>query len=741
MKFIDRLKLKDFSAQENYFLWILIIFNAFSALYQTAVTKEISASIMAFRARLHIVFGFASVFYGIGMFIAHKRYAERLTGGNLAFLGVLTGIFTGASLIAILRLNGNAGAPHLLPAITGTILLIAVTLVLFGSIFSAIITYFSRNRKEYIGAVVAYSLAGFAAAFISHALFSVHIGVNSTLVLIAASALLFALCAKARGLTIPLILTAALLFLLYLFPADRYIEKFRNTLQLENKRIAYYGLALSPDELGRLIPIFDGWSAYSKINLYQVEGSSKIVGAYNYYPTWIYDEHPDPYRKLAYQFVRENDRTLCLAMGGGWPLLSLSLKHPENITGVEVDSVVVDFFRKNPRYNNGLFHKINVITAEGRNTLDELDRKFDAILVDMPGSPATLKENPTEFEDYLFTTESLKKYFNLLNPDGILAYYVLYHQVGPACATLYSNNVYFRALLVNVTPGNKKGDSYLVLASRNRARVDEAIEGMLSAPPIIVDGRPKRIHELYDLYSPPDLPALTDDLPSPFGKKRFPPILTTLLKITTFLGTAIFLFSLVTIFFVPKTARDKANMLYFLLIGGGFLLFQYYIYAKFRSYFGDPMTTVIYTTIIFLAAGSVGSALAPYIRPLKRRRVQLAAVTLCIAYTYHMFNHIPFSVTGIALKFLYAALIIAPFGLLSGVFFPMGLLVMKQSDLGWALLMDALGTTLGFTIFYFMYWNYGTSSTFYPMASCYILATLLVLSHGRLAERINEDPR
>ena len=37
--------------------------------------------------------------------------------------------------------------------------------------------------------------------------------------------------------------------------------------------------------------------------------------------------------------------------------------------------------------------------------------------MDLPGSPATIKENPTEFEDYLFTSEALAKYFSLLTPD------------------------------------------------------------------------------------------------------------------------------------------------------------------------------------------------------------------------------------------------------------------------------------------------------------------------------------
>ncbi|MBU2572831.1 MAG: hypothetical protein KKH28_01980 [Elusimicrobia bacterium] len=736
MKFIERLRLAEFSKQEKYFLWMLIFFNFFSVLYQISVTKELSASVFAFRSRLHIVFGFATVFYGVGMLAAYKRWYGRLTGGNLAFLGGFTSIFTAASLLAILKLRVNVGpSPYAEPLssylpLAGTILLIAVTLVFFGAIFSALIAYFSRNRREYIGAVIAYSQAGVIAAFFSHAVFSVHIGVNGTMALIAASTLFFALSAGKQYLKAPLALTAGALAALWLFPADRNIETLRSADKPIHRRTAYIGLMLSRNDIGNFIPIFDGWSAYSKINLYQVRGTKKIIGAYNYFPTWFYDETPDPYRQRAYRFVRETDSVLCLAMGAGWPVLALSLKHPENITGVEVDPVVVDFFKKNPQYNDGLFNKINVITAEGRNALDELNKKFDAILVDLPGSPATIKENPTEFEDYLFTTEALAKYFSLLTPDGILAYYVLRHQVGGACATLKDNGAYFRTLLFANRPGNIEGDSYLVVVSRNRSRVDAIVQDVLASP-VSVDGRKKRIREVSQQFYNSTLPALTDNRPSPFEAiKKDPRMFAGLLKAAKFISVFILILSLAAILAVPRAARDKAGLLYFLLIGAGFILFQFYVYAKFRSCFRDLITTVIYTTAIFSVAGSVGSALTPYIRPLKKRGVNLAVMLLCLAYTYFIFDHIPFGVGNAGLKFLYATLIIAPFGLVGGMFFPLGLLATAPPYLGWALLLDALGAVLGFMVFYLMYWHFGTASTFYPLAACYLFAALLITSLG-----------
>ncbi|MBI4802562.1 MAG: hypothetical protein HY796_08570 [Elusimicrobia bacterium] len=736
MKFLERLRLAEFSKPEKYFLWMLIFFNFFGVLYQISVTKELSASVFAFRSRLHIVFGFATVFYGVGMLAAYKRWYGRLTGGGLVFLGVFTGVFTGASLLAILKLRLDPGpSPYAEPLssylpLAGAIALIAVTLVFFGAIFSALIAYFSRNRREYLGAVIAYSQAGVVAAFFSHAVFSVHIGVNGTMALIAASTLFFALGAGMQNLKAPLALTAGALAALWVFPIDKNIEKLRSSDKPIHRRTAYIGLMLSGNEIKNFIPIFDGWSAYSKINLYEVRGTRKIVGAYNYYPTWLYDETPDPYRQRAYRFVRETDSVLCLAIGAGWPALSLNLEHPENITGVEVDPVVVDFFKKHPGYNNALFNRINMITAEGRSALDELNKKFDAILVDLPGSPATIKENPTEFEDYLFTAEALAKYFDLLTPDGILAYYVLRHQVGGACATLKANGAYFRTLLFAGRPDNIDSNSYLVVVSSDRSRVDAIVADALASP-VVVNGEKKRIREVSRQYYDSTLPALTDNRPSPFDAiKKDPRMFAGLLKAAKFISVVIFALSLAAILAVPRAARDRAGLLYFLLIGAGFILFQFYVYAKFRSYFRDLITTVVYTTAIFSVAGSAGSALTPWVQPLKKRGLNLAVVFLCLMYTYFMFDRIPFGVGNIGLKFLCAALIIAPFGLVSGMFFPLGLLATAPPYLGWALLLDALGAVLGFMAFYLMYWHFGTASTIYPLAACYLFAALLITRLG-----------
>lgn len=750
MKLIDRLMLKDFTRQEKYFLWMLIFFNFFSALYQISVTKELSASVFAFRARLHLVFGFATVFYGIGMLAAYKRWNGRLAGGELGVLGIFISLFTGASLFAILKLRYSpAQVPYSEPLsaylpLAGVILLIAAALVFFGAVYSALVSYFSRSRPGHIGVVVAYSQAGLVAAFISHSLFSVQLGVNGTMLLIAAASLFIALGAWRNSLKVPLALTACAVAVLRLFPVDMSVETIRSAYKPLHRKTAYIGLMLSSDDVKKFVPIFNGWSAYSKIDLYQVRGTQKVIGAYNYYPTWLYDDTPDPYRQRAYRFVRENDKVLCLAIGGGWPVLSLNMKHPENITGVEVDPVVVDFLRKNPQYNGGLFHKINMVRAEGRSALDEMASKFDAILVDLPGSPATIKENPTEFEDYLFTVEAMRKYFSLLTPDGVLAYYVLRHQVGGACATLKAAGVYFRVLLFANRPENPDGNSYLVVVSNARARTDAIVKDVLSEP-VLINGEKKRMLEVSEEFYASSQPALTDNRPSPFDAiKKDPRMFAGLLKAAKLICVFILALALAAILAVPRRSRqaalDRVNLLYFLLIGAGFILFQFYVYARFRSCFRDLITTVVFTTAIFSIAGSIGSALAPHLAPVRRRGAFFITVLLCLAYTYFAFGHIPFGVGNPALKFLYAALIIAPFGLVGGMFFPLGLMSAAPPYLGWALLLDALGAVLGFMVFYLMYWAFGTASTFWPLAACYLLAALLVAAPYVPAEQENKIP-
>ena len=71
-------------------------------------------------------------------------------------------------------------------------------------------------------------------------------------------------------------------------------------------------------------------------------------------------------------------------------------------------------------------------------------------------------------------------------------------------------------------------------------------------------------------------------------------------------------------------------------------------------------------------------------------------------------------------------LIIFPVGLLSGLYYPLGLLLNKNKNIGLALFFDSLGTSAAFLLFYIIYWFFGVSADFYPIAFCYMAATILV---------------
>ena len=92
------------------------------------------------------------------------------------------------------------------------------------------------------------------------------------------------------------------------------------------------------------------------------------------------------------------------------------------------------------------------------------------------------------------------------------------------------------------------------------------------------------------------------------------------------------------------------------------------------------------------------------------------------------------AISGFLLLFGSAAIVVvAPAGFFTGMYFPIGLLRIKDKTLGRALAMDGAGTFFGFVLFYFVCWYTRISANIIPVAISYGLAAMLI-SRGRSNE-------
>ena len=713
MSFIDKIILKNLGLQEKHYLFLLVAFNFLAVLYQIFIVQELVASFTFLRGRFHIIFGIIPIFYGAGMYLAYKL--STFTHRKITVLALATGLSVGASLLVVLRINAQMPQPWMFIILSA--IFIFTALILWGAIYSLILLYFSRDKKEYLGIIVAYSLLGLVIAFLVRPFLACYLGVNSALTLLAITTALLGIL-PTRMLIAKIIIIAVLFGVCGWLPIDSKIEGYRDIRNKLNQR--WFKVNVTDEELkpANLITLFDGWSHYSKLNLYQVRGTDKILGCYNYFIAWVYNPPLDR-RKLMFRFIKPTDRVLMLAIGGGWPLKTLPPEVLANTDGVEIDPVIVKFYKAHPEYNDNLFHKANIIVAEGRNALDEANKSYNVIIADLPGSPATNRENPTEFEDFLFTRESVAKYQALLPENGVLCYHVLSHQVEPSCTALSAQGLYWRALsFVGPEP------AYAVYASKQPAIVDNIINDIFSS----IDGNNPfhRLQETTDTLRASKHPAMTDDRPTPFSKRNFNPDMLAIFNAAQYLMFGLMAFSIFIFTLLGRKQAGRWSLPYFFFIGSGLVLFQFYAYAKFRSFFTDPLTTIMMIALVLFTAQGVGSLSASLFTARKYSWLKIAVALAVLAYSYLGIEHIPFNISNYPLKLLVTISLIAPFGFISGIYFPLGLLKLEGRWFGWALFMDGIGTAVGFLLFYILYWYLGTSINYLPLAVSYILATVIM---------------
>lgn len=119
------------------------------------------------------------------------------------------------------------------------------------------------------------------------------------------------------------------------------------------------------------------------------------------------------------------DNALIIGPGGGRDALIALLGGVEEITGIEVNPDLVDIVRERSDFNGGIYttmDQVDLVVDEGRSFLRSHDTgSFDTILLTLPRTNTSRsREGYALTENYLFTTDSLREYMDLLTPNGHL---------------------------------------------------------------------------------------------------------------------------------------------------------------------------------------------------------------------------------------------------------------------------------------------------------------------------------
>ena len=132
--------------------------------------------------------------------------------------------------------------------------------------------------------------------------------------------------------------------------------------------------------------------------------------------------------------------------------------------------------------------------------------------------------------------------------------------------------------------------------------------------------------------------------------------------------------------YTASNVKPKPNMIYFLLLGLGFMLIEMTYIQKMQLYFNNPMLAITIVIATFLIFAGLGSAFSYKMFPLKVKKLLFIIFfisIICFFIQMHLFIHL--LGTSMAIKLITMVTFIAPQAFLLGMPFPLGLTLLTRS--------------------------------------------------------------
>ena len=127
---------------------------------------------------------------------------------------------------------------------------------------------------------------------------------------------------------------------------------------------------------------------------------------------------------LVYHF-KSNPKVLVLGIGGGLDVLSAMYHEAQSVTGIEMNPILTLLLKDTYRHISGeVFQqpKVKLIVDEGRSFLRRNRETFDVIQISLLDSQTSASAGAYGLsENYIYTVEAFKEYYEHLTRDGILS--------------------------------------------------------------------------------------------------------------------------------------------------------------------------------------------------------------------------------------------------------------------------------------------------------------------------------
>lgn len=663
--------------QMSNYLFFIFVLGFTNALYQIAIIKHLSigSPFYSITLTVNIIVGLTLFSLGLGAYINKFIKPEKIR-----LIQILTAISIFFVFIFLLALSPELFRASIF-SIIYTIVVLSLPMILMGILIIDIYRKF-LDSKDNIAKLVFWHTVSFAFGQILAYWFIEFIGANSLFIIILFLFLVFFIKPK-----IFYILFLLVVILLYWLPIDLQLENFRNK-----------EMALWPNSIGTS-HVKSLWSPYVKVDVFSFDDC--IAGVYNYGQQWMTCQDRSKDFELRSQLYPQlHGDILLIGAGGGMGLSQFNAS--DNVTGVELDPVVVELMKGEfSQYNNNAYNQFNVVAADGREFLESTKDKYDYIIYEgIDYTFAAKSKNFIEVENYLYTEEGLNLALNSLKPSGSL---ILIHTAGLTPVA--------RAI-------DAVGDKYFVDLRKYSLEKPVPFEGLIVTVSKDIFSF-KYLRDIYransQIFSTLDFGfsanKITDNKPFLY--------MDDMASISKFiyLSSLLFILTILGLIFLPL--RNKNSKLYFFLLGSGLMISELFFITELRSFFGDYILTFIIFSLIFFVAYSLGN----YYFDRFKRLINLTPIVLVWSLILSQF--IPWG-SGLLVKYLFTFILVAPTAFILGIFFPLALSKIKEEELPFAYMIDSLGVALGFFLFYLISIFFGFINAFVLVLVIYSILIFLI---------------
>lgn len=500
---------------------------------------------------------------------------------------------------------------------------------------------------------------------------------------------------------------------------------------------------------------------------------------------------------LAMILKKDSANVFIVGSGGGGEILSALSHNANSVTAVEINGILNDLIKKDfaNHWTTGIAHnkKVRIVTDDARSYLRGKRLKFDVIIsAHTISASATASGAMSLVENYILTKEAIKDYLQHLKLDGILYISRPETQIPRLVSTIKiaynemtgvnSKNSFFifkrppteleidKSFLTGIVYKKDSFNEFDIQILKTQA----ALMGLeiVYDPISNQDGIYKDLIQSDNIYGaikkyPENLLPATDDNPYFEHQTDFTDINLSKIKdsfsqseravislaekpvaestlIVLLLQVLIIALLLI---YLPIHYKYRKNLeykklakwkylLYFGLIGLGYIMIEICLIQKFTLFLGQPvytLLTVISTMLIFSGLGSLASV--HVIKILKNKTAYIFIIITVLIIVIGLINPLLFEFfdrAGIIWRVLISVAFIAPLSFFMGMPFPYGfkfIPLLKDNSTylaaySWG--VNGFFSVIGSIITVMLSMSYGFRVVFFISAGIYILSMILL---------------